>query len=112
MRHRWDAVSGARGFRSREFQDRAGEGPIPGGRYRIAQSRLQNRRDVGFLDQVLGYLSLVPRLVGREHDMGTWPTGDIGWGRHRVWADPYPGSDTLGRKNFSIHGGWFPGSAG
>lgn len=33
-------------------------------------------------------------------------------GKRRVWLDPLPGTPTHGRGGFSIHGGWWRGSAG
>ncbi len=33
-------------------------------------------------------------------------------GSYRFWLRPKADTNTFGRDNFSIHGGWFPGSAG
>jgi hypothetical protein len=43
---------------------------------------------------------------------GPWPKGIPAWGNYRVWLNPDPDTETFGRGNFSIHGGWTPGSAG
>ena len=42
----------------------------------------------------------------------TWPGGESGWAKHRVWLEPSKETDTFGRGGFSIHGGDVPGSAG
>ncbi|HIU65485.1 MAG TPA: peptidoglycan-binding protein [Candidatus Enterousia avicola] len=42
----------------------------------------------------------------------SWPGGEHGWGKHRVWLEPSKETDTYGRGGFSIHGGEEPGSAG
>lgn len=34
------------------------------------------------------------------------------WWASRVWLEPAKETNTYGRDNFSIHGGWAPGSAG
>jgi RHS repeat-associated protein len=94
----WDAVSGRPGYQGPEYQNLRNMGPIPEGNYLVSQSRLQF---ADWLDQVEG-------LLGH----GAWKGGSIAWGDSRVWLDPLPGTDTFGRSNFSIHGGWYPGSAG
>jgi hypothetical protein len=53
------------------------------------------------MDRGLGY-------VGR----GSWPGGEVAWGDSRVWLTPGAQTNTFGRSGFSIHGGWYPGSAG
>ncbi len=97
----YDAVSGREGFQSPEFQSVANKGPVPEGNYLVRQSDLQLRVDAGLMDRAIGY-------VGR----GSWPGGQAAWGDSRVWLTPAAGTNTFGRSGFSIHGGWFPGSAG
>ena len=44
-----------------------------------------------------------------------WPQllwHELSWGISRVWLEPSKNTNTLGRDNFSIHGGIEPGSAG
>ena len=44
-----------------------------------------------------------------------WPQllwHELSWGISRVWLEPSNKTNTYGRDNFSIHGGWWPGSAG
>lgn len=44
-----------------------------------------------------------------------WPQllwHELSWGNSRVWLEPSKETNTYGRDNFSIHGGWWPGSAG
>ncbi len=96
----WPAASGRPGYQSSTFQSVADHGPIPEGFYVAKQSALQSR-PTGLFDRGL-------QAVGR----GTWPGGQPAWGDYRVWLNPIRGTNTFGRTNFSIHGGWFPGSAG
>ena len=97
----YDAASGRPGYQSPEFQSLANKGPVPSGDYLVRQSDLQLRVDAGLLDRAMGY-------VGR----GSWPGGEVAWGDSRVWLTPSAGTNTFGRGGFSIHGGWYPGSAG
>jgi RHS repeat-associated protein len=64
------------------------QGPIPEGRYTINPSEIS---PAGFFRRHLD-----PR----------------DWGKYRVPAHPDPGTETLGRAGFFIHGGKTPGSAG
>jgi len=57
-------------------------------------------------DAIVGLTS----VVGLKR--GKWPGSVIAWGAHRVWLRPKDGTNTYGRKGFSIHGGWKAGSAG
>ena len=34
------------------------------------------------------------------------------WTKHQIWLEPAKETNTYRRDNFSIHGGWWPGSAG
>lgn len=96
----WPAVSGRPGYHGSQFQSVADQGPIPEGFYAAKQSALQSR-PTGLIDRGL-------QAIGR----GTWPGGQAAWGDSRVWLIPIRGTNTFGRANFSIHGGWFPVSAG
>jgi hypothetical protein len=97
----WPAVSGREGYQGSENQGLSGKGPLPAGDYLARQSSLQSRADTGFGSKALG-------LIGR----GEWPGGGRSWGDYRIWLDAMPGTDTLGRSGFSIHGGASFGSAG
>ena len=91
----WGAVSGRDGFQSPEYQNLKSTGPIPEGSYIARQKELQNRDDYGPIKR---YTS--------------WPGGEQGWGKNRVWLEPSKDTNTYGRSKFSIHGGTEPGSAG
>jgi len=62
------------------------QGPIPVGTYTLNPSEIS---EGGFLRNMLG-----------------------DWGRYRVPLHPYEGTNTYNRKNFFLHGGKKPGSAG
>jgi len=62
------------------------QGPIPPGRYTLYPSEIS---EAGFFRQF---------------------TGD--WGTYRAPLHPQPGTNTLGRRRFFLHGGKRPGSAG
>lgn len=88
-------VSGKPGYQSPEYQNKKDTGPIPKGVYVARKKDFQNRDDYG---QIKKYTS--------------WPGGEYGWGKHRVWLEPSKETNTYGRDGFSIHGGEEPGSAG
>lgn len=88
-------VSGKPGYQSSQYQNKKDTGPIPAGTYVARKKDFQNRDDYGPIKK---YTS--------------WPGGEHGWGKHRVWLEPSKETDTYGRGGFSIHGGEEPGSAG
>ncbi|MBR2412584.1 MAG: DUF2778 domain-containing protein [Alphaproteobacteria bacterium] len=94
----WDAVSGKDGYRSSEYQNMKDTGPIPEGTYVARQSELQ-------------HLSVTNAIIGLA-GVGEWPGSEYSWGSSRVWLEPSKETNTYGRDDFSIHGGWVPGSAG
>ena len=94
----WDAVSGKDGYRSPEYQNLKDTGPIPEGTYVARQSELQ-------------HLSVTNAIIGLA-GVGEWPGSEYSWGSSRVWLEPSKETNTYGRDDFSIHGGWVPGSAG
>ena len=96
----WDAVSGAKGYQSPEYQSVKDKGTIPEGVYVARQEELQ------YID-VKGFIA---GLVPGKH--GGWPGSEYSWGNSRVWLEPSKETNTYGRDDFSIHGGWVPGSAG
>ena len=88
-------VSGKPGYQSPQYQNKKDTGPIPAGTYVARKKDFQNRDDYGPIKK---YTS--------------WPGGERGWGKHRVWLEPSKEVDTYGRGGFSIHGGEEPGSEG
>lgn len=99
----WSAVSGAKGFQTPDFQGLKFKGPLPEGDWQLRQDRYQH------IDLRGAIAGLIPKDWGNS---GRWPGSIPAWGTERVWLDPAPGTDTKGRDNFSVHGGWVPGSAG
>ena len=100
----WDAVSGKDGYRSPEYQNLKDTGPIPEGTYVARQSELQRMSPI---DWIIGWSRLLSEDLG-----GKWPGSEYSWGNSRVWLEPSKETNTYGRDDFSIHGGWVPGSAG
>ena len=100
----WDAVSGKDEYRSPEYQNLKDTGPIPEGTYVARQSELQR---MSYTDWIIGWARLLSEDLG-----GKWPGSEYSWGNSRVWLEPSKETDTYGRDDFSIHGGWVPGSAG
>ena len=58
-------------------------------------------------DWIIGWSRLLSEDLG-----GKWPGSEYSWGNSRVWLEPSKETNTYGRDDFSIHGGWVPGSAG
>ncbi|TAN62966.1 MAG: hypothetical protein EPN20_10370 [Magnetospirillum sp.] len=99
----WAAVSGNSGFQAPEFQGLKFKGPLPEGDWQLRQDRYQH---IDLRGTIAG---IFPKDSGIS---GRWPGSIPAWGTERVWLDPAPGTDAKGRDNFSVHGGWVPGSAG
>lgn len=97
----WPAVSGRPDFQHPKFQSHVDQGPLPQGSYRFSVSDMQRFENTDAYDRLKG------RFGG-----GGWPGGQKSWGNYRFWLAPSAGTQTLGRGNFSIHGGYEPGSAG
>lgn len=97
----WPAVSGRDEMQGPEYQSYRDHGPLPQGRYRFKVSELQRYDDLSAVQKIVG-------PIGR----GEWKGGVPAWGKHRFWLTPAENTRTFGRDNFSIHGGWVPGSAG
>ena len=83
----YPATSGRHGITDPRVRDK---GPIPEGEYLLSP---------GEINEVDGYRYWLRRA-----------TGD--WGNFRVPVTPMPGTQTLGRSDFFVHGGDTPGSAG
>ncbi|MBF0284659.1 MAG: DUF2778 domain-containing protein [Magnetococcales bacterium] len=94
----WRGVSGEEGVQSKEYQSVQNKGPIPHGRYTVAQDQHQS-------------IGVANRLFGNSR-VGNFPGGTATWGEHRVWLKPHVENEMHGRKDFTIHGGSEPGSAG
>jgi hypothetical protein len=94
----WPAISGQRGHQKPSEQGKRDLGPIPEGGYSFPMNQIQhlNRRN-----DILG-------MIGK----GQWPGTIWAWGTQRAFLAPDASTDTLGRSDFSIHGGWQPGSHG
>ena len=97
----WDAVSGAKGYQSPEYQSVKDKGTIPEGTYVARQSELQFYKDITWDNRLRS-------AVG----FGTWRGGTDSWGESRVWLEPSKETNTYDRSGFSVHGGAEPGSAG
>lgn len=97
----WPAVSGRPGTQGPEYQSYRDHGPLPQGGYRVNVSEMQRYEDLSDLDKVIA-----------PFDHGPWAGDTPAWGRYRLWLKPDASTNTFGRDNFSIHGGWTPGSAG
>jgi hypothetical protein len=105
----WPAISGDPKFQEPKHQARKDKGPIPQGRYRMKVDEIQ---DLGLLDEAIGTIASPIFKAVADKKLGGWHGGRSAWGRHRAWLTPAPGTRAQGRDGFSIHGGWFPGSAG
>ncbi|WP_296224370.1 hypothetical protein [Ralstonia sp. UBA689] len=103
---RWSAFSGKPGFSGKEHQTMKDVGPIPEGLYVALQSDFQRWEDTPFFNRAACILNLINIKVGR------WPGCTIAWGTRRIGLRPSSGTNVHGRNNFTIHGGWYPGSIG
>ena len=90
--------SGQDDHQNRASQNIPNKGPIPEGAYYTDQNQRQN---IDFRNAAFG-------IVGA----GAWPGSLKSWGLRRVWLQPDVNTNTYGRTNLSIHGGWIKGSAG
>ncbi len=99
----WPAVSGRPDYQGKKCQQLHDYGPLPEGNWLVKQMEYQK---IALKDAVVGMTG----VLGIKR--GGWPGGVMAWGAHRVWLHPKEGTNTFGRKGFSIHGGWQAGSAG
>ncbi len=97
----WPAVSGARGFQSKEYTFLENKGPIPEGVWIVEQNQYQNFWDYSVMD-----------ILGSPFMFGKWPGSVAAWGGERIWLSPLPPTSVESRGGFTIHGGLTPGSAG
>ncbi|WP_020201852.1 DUF2778 domain-containing protein [Cupriavidus sp. WS] len=102
----WPATSGKQGHTAPIHQTKKDVGPIPEGKYTALQRDFQRWEDTGIFNRAACLLNIIKIKAGR------WPGCTMAWGTRRVGLLPYPGTEVYGRSNFTIHGGWFPGSIG
>ncbi|MBF0308079.1 MAG: hypothetical protein HQL56_00935 [Magnetococcales bacterium] len=114
MQKYWGGVSGKKGFQSKEHQGDKSKGPIPEGAWKVQQANLQELDSPEKLAEAWGNHAVqkVVNRFGSGEKIGSYSSGVVGWGKQRVWLEPDEQTDIKGRGGFSIHGGWFPGSAG
>ena len=103
---RWAAVSGRPGYQAKEHQNVKDSGPLPEGLYIARQDDFQRWEDTGLFNRAACLLQLINIKAGR------WPGCTMAWGTRRIGLLPHAGTNVFGRKNFTIHGGTYPGSAG
>ena len=98
LEYHLDGQSGQDAYQNKSSQDIPNKGPIPEGTYWANQDQRQyiNLRNAG-----LGIINA-----------GAWPGSLASWGLRRVWLKPDVDTNTYGRTNLSIHGGWSKGSRG
>ena len=106
----WRAMSGQPDYQCKEFTNVPNKGPIPEGQWIVRQSNLQNFDDLSLKDKAKSYIGSITKLFGVP--AGSWPGAQAAWGNYRVWLEPAQETNTLGRTDLSIHGGWDYGSAG
>ena len=106
----WKAMSGNPDYQCKEFTNIPNKGPIPEGQWIVKQSNLQNFDDLSLKDKAKSYIGSITKLFGVP--AGSWPGAQASWGNSRVWLEPAQETNTLGRTDLSIHGGWNYGSAG
>lgn len=121
---RMPAVSGRRQedgsfLYTKERQYLKNAGPIPEGRHSIDLSTIRYIKDAGFFNRAASMAVDVYNVVAKRTGLpsakvGSFPGGDrLAWGEGSVdiKLDPQVARDT-GRSGITVHGGWFPGSAG
>lgn len=106
IQKRWPAISGRVGYNGKEHQTLRDIGPLPEGNYIALQSDFQKWEETSVFNRATCMLNFIGIKAGR------WPGCTIAWGTRRVGLRPSPGTQVFGRDNFTIHGGWTPGSAG
>ena len=94
----WAAISGVTGHQRPSDQNLRDVGPLPTGNYSFALS------DIQVLDQRNQWAGFLGR--------GEWPGGMASFGTQRAFLLPDADTNVLGRSDFSIHGGFWPGSRG
>ena len=95
----WPAISGRRGYQEPSLQGLVNLGPIPEGRYSFSIGAIQP-------------IDTLRAAVGAISRYGRFPGGIAAWGTERAFLRPDSSTDTLGRSDFSIHGGYWPACSG
>ena len=80
------------------------------GLYYLKQKNIQSIDNLSPKDKAISFIGGATKLFG--YPVGSWPGLSYVWGNNRAWLEPDQHTNTYGRKNFSIHGGSTPGSAG
>ena len=105
---------------SKERQHMKNEGPIPEGRHNIELSSIRYVKDAGFFNRAASVATDLYNAVAARTPLptidkvGAFPGGDrLAWGEGSVdiKLDPQVARETE-RDGLTVHGGWFPGSAG
>ena len=88
------------------------QGPIPEGKHSVDLSTTTYWKDLDYKNRIASLLSPIAEKVGIGKK-GSLPGGKIPWGPGRISVnlDPKVAADTE-RTGITIHGGYFPGSAG
>ena len=102
----WKAMSGNKEYQDKKYTATKNVGPLPEGVWNVNQDKYQNYDDQEFWEKPFNYT----RYIG--FNKGQWSGGKPAWGHHRVWLEPDKDTDSQGRTDLSIHGGWTFGSAG
>ncbi len=103
-------MSGNPDFQCKEYMNIPNRGPIPEGDWIVKQNNLQYYKDIPSW-QKKGH-ALAQRCGFSGIPLGSWPGGTPSWGEERIWLEPDPKTNTLKRKNLTIHGGREFGSRG
>ncbi len=99
------AISGKPGYSTPEYQGFRNHGPIPEGTYNLGPVQRASPADI-----IVGLIGKIAAPF--EIKVGAWPGGPVAWGQERIDLTPVDPNAALGRSGFTIHGGWYPGSAG
>ena len=102
----WKAMSGNKKYQDKKYTDFKNLGPLPEGVWNVNQDRYQNYDEQEFWKKPFNYT----KYIG--FNKGQWSGGKPAWGNHRVWIEPDKETNSQGRTDLSIHGGWTLGSAG
>jgi hypothetical protein len=94
----WPAISGQRGHQKPSEQALRNLGPIPEGGYSFPLQQIQHLDRRNDIYGIFGH--------------GKWPGTIWAWGTQRAFLVPDASTNTFERSDFSVHGGWYPGSHG
>lgn len=97
----WAGVSGKPNYQSPQYQREKDKGPLPEGTYVARQSELYYFNDMSKIERMASYLGKTK-----------FPGGRTSWGNSKISLEPSSQNNMYGRKNFTVHGGKYPGSKG